>query len=81
MTTPRSANAQRVEDSRRRAILRGAIYTPRGMLPGDAADALYWLHEHRYAHSLTGCIARALIEAAEREWPKHKAKSRKRTKS
>jgi len=65
--TARSINSQRVEDSRRRAILRGAISTPRGMLPPDAADALHWLRDRGYATSLTGCIARALIDAAERE--------------
>jgi len=62
----RSVNAQRVEDSRRRAMLRGAISTPRGMLPPAAADALHWLHDRAYATSLTACIARALIETAER---------------
>lgn len=75
----RSVNAQRVEDSRRRAILRGAISTPRGMLPPAAADALYWLRKHKYAASLSGAIARALIEAADRE--KHGAGVKEKSKS
>ena len=56
--------ADRVRDSQARAIRGGARRTPRGILPPEAARALDALHERGYADSLTGCIARALVEAA-----------------
>jgi hypothetical protein len=56
----------RVRDSRARAIEAGARPTPHGILPPDAALALEALHARGYADSLTGCIARALVEAAKR---------------
>ena len=57
-------DASYVRASEARAIEAGARRTPRGILPPDAARALDSLHKRGYADSLTGCIARALVEAA-----------------
>lgn len=61
--------ADRVAASRARAIEAGARPTPRGVLPREAADALHHLLHSGYATSATGCIARALIDAAKRKAP------------
>lgn len=63
MTKPRSLS-ERVRASRQRAIERGARPTPRGLLP---PEALRRLQAAGYAPSATACIARALVEAAERQ--------------
>lgn len=62
----KSKGAGYVKASRDRAILDGAISTPRGMLPPDAASALRQLMHARYGHTRTACIVRALQDAAER---------------
>lgn len=67
MSRPPKSPADRVADSRARAIERGAIRTPRGVLPPDAAQALDALMQSGYATSRTACIARALVQAAARK--------------
>lgn len=59
--------ADRVAACRARAIEAGARRTPSGVLPPDAAAALAALMRSGYAASATGCIARALVAAADRK--------------
>lgn len=65
MTTRRS-DADYARASEQRKIERGGRRLPGGVLAPEAADALDRLREIGYAESLTGCIARALLEAARR---------------
>ena len=67
MQTPPLTPAQHSRASERRAIAAGAIRTPGGILPAAAAQSLTALMQAGYAHSKTEAIARALIEAAERQ--------------
>lgn len=56
--------AERVARSQAKRLATGAIRTPNGILPAEAAQALDKLHRTGYAPSATGCIARALVDAA-----------------
>ena len=56
--------AQHSRASERRALAAGAIRTPGGILPPDAAKALETLAAAGYSNSRTSIIARALIEAS-----------------
>ncbi|HHA2674734.1 TPA: hypothetical protein ACOECQ_000801 [Stenotrophomonas maltophilia] len=58
--------SERVRASESRKISAGGRRIPGGVLPSDAAEALDVLQNQRYADSAAGCIARALVEAAER---------------
>jgi len=60
--TPR----QRVRDSEARKIQAGGRRIPGGVMPADAAQALDKLMASGYGDSLSACIFRALIDAAER---------------
>ncbi|MDN5939653.1 MAG: hypothetical protein L0H83_13465 [Salinisphaera sp.] len=62
----RLSYADRQRSYERRQIESGARRMPSGLLPVDAARALDALIRAGYADSLTGCIARALIEARKR---------------
>lgn len=58
--------AQRVRESEARSLDAGAVRTPGGLLPADAAVALNELVESGYAASKTAVIAKALLEARKR---------------
>lgn len=58
--------AERVAKSRAALEKRGGAKIPSGWLQPDAAKALDYLHKHAYAPTRTGCIAKAVTEAAER---------------
>lgn len=56
----------RVRASEARKIKAGGRRMPGGVMPADAAEALDKLVSHGYGNSTSGCIFRAIIEAAER---------------
>jgi len=60
---PPATPAQRVRNSEVRKVQAGGRRVPGGVLPPDAAAALYSLQASGYAPSATACIARALVEA------------------
>ena len=62
--------AQHSRNSERRALAAGAIRTPGGILPPEAAKALETLAAAGYSNSRTSIIARALIEASQRQQQK-----------
>lgn len=55
-----------VRESEARARERGGRRLPGGTLPPPAADALAKLQASGYAESATACIARAVVDAANR---------------
>lgn len=59
-------NAERVKKSRAALVARGGAKLPGGCLQPKPAAALRELCEAGYSDTRTGCIARALVEAAER---------------
>jgi hypothetical protein len=59
---PTQADWSRANESKR--VEAGGRRMPGGVLPAEAAAALRSLQESGYAASVTGCIAKALIEAA-----------------
>jgi hypothetical protein len=61
--------AQRVRASETRKIGAGGRRLPGSILPPDASAALEKLVNEAYGDSATACIARALVEAAERMRP------------
>lgn len=64
MPTEKQAVWSRANERKR--IKAGGCRLPGGVLPADAARALEKLVAVGYAASRTGCIARALVEAAAR---------------
>lgn len=60
---------ERVRASEARKLKAGGRRIPGGILPPDAAAALELLTAEQYATTASGCIFRALIEAAERVKP------------
>lgn len=61
--------ADRVRASESRKVKAGGRRLPGSILPADAAAALDKLVAAGYGDSATGCIARALIETAEKVTP------------
>jgi hypothetical protein len=59
-------DAQYARASEARARERGGRRLPGGTLQPEAASALAKLQANGYAESATGCIAKALVEAAKR---------------
>lgn len=55
----------RVRKSENKRLAQGGRRIPGGILPAEAAEALEKLKAAGYAKSGAGCIARAIIEAAE----------------
>jgi hypothetical protein len=64
-----ATQAERNRASEARKVGRGGRRMPGGVLPPGAAEAIDSLQTAGYAPSATACIARALIEAAERVSP------------
>lgn len=64
--TERKSQAARARDSEARKIAAGGRRMPGGVMPPDAAAALDVLQRNQYGSSASGCIFRAIIEAAER---------------
>ena len=62
MTKP----SEHVRASEARKVAKGGRRLPGTVLPPDAAEALRKLQAKGYAGSVTQCIARALVEAANR---------------
>lgn len=69
MTKPNRTRSEIVRDSEARRLEAGGRRLPGGILPADAAAALDFLLGEQYGTSATGCIARALVEAAEKVKP------------
>jgi hypothetical protein len=61
-----ATQAERNRASEARKVDAGGRRIPGGVLPPDAAAALDSLQATGYAPSATGCIARALLDAASR---------------
>jgi hypothetical protein len=59
--------AARVKKARALLVKRGGAKIPGGFFQPDAAEALDYLHRHKYDPTRVGCLARALIETAARE--------------
>lgn len=57
--------AERVRASEDRKIAAGGRRMPGGVMPADAASALDVLMAEGYGTSASGCIYRAIVEAAE----------------
>jgi len=61
--------AERVRASEARKLKDGGKRIPGGVMPPDAVRALELLQAEQYAPTASGCIYRALIDAAERIKP------------
>jgi len=72
---PTQADWSRANEAKR--IEAGGRRLPGGVLPADAAAALAALQEAGYAGSAVGCIARALLEAADKRRSKGVGAARK----
>jgi hypothetical protein len=59
-----ATQAERARKSEARKVREGGRRMPGGVLPAEAAQALAALEGAGYAPSATGCISRALQEAA-----------------
>lgn len=57
--------ADRVAKSRAALVKRGGARIPSGWLQPVPAKALHYLHTHGFDPTRVGCIAQALVEAAE----------------
>lgn len=67
---PKAVTAsERVRASEARKLADGGKRIPGGVMPADVVKALEMLQSEQYGPSASGCIFRAVIEAAERLKP------------